>query len=510
MSAASHLSLGGVLLTLSALVPAVLAGALVCRFILREPLRVGLSRGIGVSFGLGSGLLAWCMMVLLLAGIRLTPVRVLGFVACCLVILWLVGRALPEPAAQSEDSREPALPAWRRALTWLLALVLASQFALLLAMTVLVDIIHYDTLNVWAPRALGIFVQQTFFAWPATVHGEQPQLVPLVFAWMYGWHGRVADEYVKIVSAMFVFAATLASYWALRRRRVPADVALAWCCFGVLAGSWWFSGGCHAYADVPLSVFLVVGVVMADEWAWTASWRSLAVAGIAGGLAAFTKLEGNGAWLVILAVSCLGVRMAKARGAHGRRVGLTVVVTLVGLWLLTAGLWYGAEARYGTESYGPQAHFSQLPQLRRLPVILHEAWLTVSPIARAGSRGISGALLGASWFGTLVVLLAVPFLLVPDAVRRTRAHLLALAIVALIAISLSPYFSTTYPVRVCVYQAFNRQISQIQPLLIVFFGLFFWRWLRGEGWIDPYAPGPQASGQRSAAAGGQQEGGQSG
>lgn len=481
MSVSSELCRSGLLLTVASLAVAVAAGGLLYCFLLRESALVAFGRGLGVSFALGSGLVAWSMMVLLLAGMHLTLGGVLGIVGFCLVMAWAAGRVLPNSGRTPHDNGSRPVPLWRRALALLLALVLARQFALLLMMTVLVDISHYDALHIWGPRAIGIFLNQSFFEWPATRHGEQPQLVPLMFAWTFMWHGQVADQYIKIVSASFVFAATLALYWGLRRRGVAPDWAMAWCCFGVLVGSWWFSGGCQAYADVPLSLFVIVSVILADEWAWTGSWRSLALAGIAAGMAALTKLEGNVAWVVILGMACLGGRMAKGQSRPGWRLSVIAAGLVFALWVLIAGPWYVAEAAWGSDSYATQVQFAHLPQLGRLGVVVYEAGLVISPLIRGGTKDIAGSAFTPTGFGVLFVWLAILLLIVPDAVRRTRTHLVALAILAWMAIALCPYMTTMYPVRLGIRQAFNRQMMQIQPVAVFFLGVFLHRWLGPGG-----------------------------
>jgi hypothetical protein len=164
-------------------------------------------------------------------------------------------------------------------------------------------------------------------------HPDYPLLLPGTIARVWCYAGYEAPASSAMVAATFAMCVTVLLGGAVARLKGAGPGLLA---AMVCAGSEYFvrhSAG--QYADVPLSFFLLAGVVMICQR--DPSQSQLVLAGIAAGLAAWTKNEGAIFCVMFLVASLIQPRQgySRAREAGLIILGMAPILALVVVFKLS-------------------------------------------------------------------------------------------------------------------------------------------------------------------------------
>ena len=332
---------------------------------------------LALSWGLGAALTAWSVWLLGWAGLPLSVPSVGGALVAAsglALVLARRRRSPPVPAAGPPPATEgpTARLAFGLALAGLAALTLVTA-----GLSVRGGAHASDAHAIWLLKARVVTLDGGFDGlywhdWP-DAHDRRgyPPLVSLVGAWVHLLAGRVDDGLVKLVFASFHVALLALVYDVLARHLPRWMAALATLVFAltgmtIVLTVW-------GVADLPLAFYLLAAL-----HALRLDARGAGVAGALLAAAAFTKLEGVVAALLVAALA--------AGGASGLRRALRLAAlpaVVLGLWLLflrSRGipLLVGPSAEVGTAaSFGARLAVATSGLLAHA---LRPGWLCVWPL----------------------------------------------------------------------------------------------------------------------------------
>ncbi len=416
---------------------------------------------IFLGLGIGQGLTACLAFVYLVVRGRLDRSYVLAEV---LVLLALTGavvlarRRSGPKAVRLPDAREAASPRYE----WLLAALFCVAAVIALAtIGAGMDRIPYGDWDGWAIynlRARSIYRagydwRDGFSALLSRSHPDYPLLLPLdvVRAWIYAGSESMAAP--RLIGGVFV-AATIGlvpSAIAALRGRPQAYIA------GIVLLGYAFllRHSSSQYADVPLMFFFAAAaamLVLHDELAREGSAGALTLAGLAAGLAAWTKNEGL-LFLVALVVAHFAV-VARSRGLRGYAeqlkplaAGLLPVLAIVVFFKLTLAP----------------------PNDLVTFAAKQSVWVKLTDPGRY--LAIAGELLQRAPFR--VYLLPIYAICIGSSARRTAAVAQAgLTLLLLCSGYVVVYLTTPYDLSWHIYTSMDRLLVQIWPTFVLVY--FLW------------------------------------
>jgi len=206
-----------------------------------------------------------------------------------------------------------------------------ALFLAAVALAALMPVRNVDALNHWGFAAkayhYGVGVWDPLYLDPdrGYVYGRYPVLVPVTLATTYAAMGSVEDQAAKLLFPAFYGAILLAICGAMRHERGGTGSTVVVCVLAASGIYFQFEGGAiSALADVPVSLFFLLGLIEWQRWATTGDGHHLAlwVLLLSGGAA--TKMEGQ----VLLVLALLGAAMV---GVRGRRLSpWRVIVCMAG------------------------------------------------------------------------------------------------------------------------------------------------------------------------------------
>lgn len=322
---------GGLAIALAAPVAAAFPTALWC---LRESHVRGrwfLAAALAVGLGLGTSSLtyfAWLALGLAGRGIPLPAWELPVFALLAAAFAWLHLRG-PRPA--SIPPPEPPLP--RRALIAVCAALLGVAACALTTFLLGLRVSPHGDLDAWAIwnmrarflyRAPPASWHEYFAASPEWTHPDYPLLIPGAVARCWVYAGTDTTWAPRLVAALFTASTAGLLLAALAALRSPAQALVA---VALLLGTGQFlSLGTAQYADVPLAFFLLAGVVLLALADRSGSAKPVTLAGLAAGLAAWTKNEG----VVVLAALALVRALRAWRPGDGARMRRDVIAAALG------------------------------------------------------------------------------------------------------------------------------------------------------------------------------------
>lgn len=336
----------------------------------------------------------------------------------------------------------------------LLGSVLASELLYLAVFAVGQPLQLWDGWVNWAIKARIIYrsdgvTANTLFDSSRTVtQPDYPLLVPLVEAWTFHWAGAPDDRLAGIQSVLFFAALLGICYGAVRQfgaRRMWALGVMA-----VLAALPYLNGqAMFAFADLPLAVYATMTGVYLSLWLKTRNAGALLLAAFGAGLLPWTKREG----IVLLAAFCLVLLLLYPRR---RAVWLAVAACIAAAGVLAGGWWlWVAQENVRNVTFAPLTTATLLANLPRLPnIVLLELLSVLRP----------------EW---VLILPLVVLMLVLQIRTLTRAQLLLplVVFVYLGAMSMGYAFSDFVPYQQHVVSSFDRLLTHVTLLLVVWFAI---------------------------------------
>ncbi len=341
---------------------------------------------------------------------------------------------------------------------WLLVVAFCvAGVAALGALGIEMDRIPYGEWDAWAVynlRARSIY--RSGYDWRDAFsdllyrsHPDYPLLLPLsvVRAWIYaGGESTAAPRLIGVVFTVTTTGLIFSAIAALRGRAQAciAGVVLLGYSFLILHAS-------SQYADVPLTFFFAAAVsllVLHDEIAHETATGALALAGLAAGLAAWTKNEGM-LFLIVLMVAHFAV-VARSRGLRayaGQLIPLAAGLLPALAILIFFKSTLAPPSDLVSLSVG-QSVVAKLLDPNRYFMIASELW------ERAPVR--------------LVCLLAIYGVCVGVSARRTAGVTeAALAFLLLSAGYFAVYLTTPYDLSWHLFTSMDRLLAQVWPTFVL-------------------------------------------
>jgi hypothetical protein len=376
--------------------PVVLAAMVVpmaATYLLLQPARhAGLSRVLatGLAVGIGLGLASATFFVALV----LFDGRRAGVLACDGLLL--LGSGLVWWRAGADD-RAPS-PPWSASERLLaVAVVVAAGAAALSFLANTRDLPHgrWDAWATWNLRARQL--ARAGAAWPAifprpTLHGDYPLLLPATVARLWVYAGAEPLAVPALVGAAYAGALVLVLYGAVAALRGRAQALVGALC--LLGTPLFLRVAPWQYADVPLAFNLLAAMALLalHDRASVRGQPALVWAGLATGLAAWTKNEGMMLALGIVAVR--GTMMAVRRTPDWRAVRAFATGMLSPALLV---IYFKLALAPGSRRFGraTSSMLSRLLDLDRYAVVLRGAGLEFG-------RGLLVIVLGLAVYGLLL------------------------------------------------------------------------------------------------------------
>lgn len=282
-------------------------GLLALRALVRQQRPRSRVEAVGLAFGMGIGLISLGTFYLVYAHIRLDDLTIgvflIGLLLGLIGLNWMVARRRgPREASRIEqrttvNSLEASM----------LILIFASCFLVCLD-ALSQPLLSFDARAIWGMKAKVIFSQEQIygedFLNPDRLHAKQryPLAVPLAQSFVYHVMGEADDRMGKILFPLFFLALLLVFYAELRKRFRRGYALFGTALLSTLPAFTIYANGGAAsgYSDVPLTYFYTVLALSLFRWFREKRSTDLALAGIFGVFALFTKNEGLALWGITL------------------------------------------------------------------------------------------------------------------------------------------------------------------------------------------------------------------
>lgn len=353
----------------------------------RESAELPLAELAGLGCVLGIGLTAWLLFAWSVCGGPLgrgisLSLAAVGFVIGGPVVmkrLWRRCGAASEPLPQTHDQRREA--AWCRLCQWLIGGLILLSFG----QTLMTPQHFWDERSIFSIKGLVLFedgsVRSRDLADPDFVqyHPRYPLLLPLAEQHIYALFGAADDRWSKLVFPLLYAGLVWTLAGVLLRHLAPG---VAWL-FALLTATIpvlmpYELGFLSGQADAPMACFHGVAAL----YVWDAlrqtqrdegdlhGARAALLAGLCGGLAAFTKDEG----IAFLMVDSVALLLVSAFGCSQFRRGTRTLMIVAASSALVLGTWFAHRRGLPTTtemSYLERASLSLL--LERVHVFAWEA-----------------------------------------------------------------------------------------------------------------------------------------
>jgi hypothetical protein len=205
---------------------------------------------------------------------------------------------------------------------------------------------EWDSWSIWSRKAELLFYSGSLpadvFSSSAYVfmHADYPILLPVFESIHYRAMGTIDTQAIHLQFWLLLVGFAWATlYLGLRRGSLfawlplVAAVSVAPAVHGQLL---------FAYADIPMALFLALGVLLLGEWLTTRDGRLLALAALFLAAAASTKNEGlmaaAGALVVAAVVTALGSRRSGLRALGLGAVGFAAAILPWRIWVAVQGI----------------------------------------------------------------------------------------------------------------------------------------------------------------------------
>ncbi|MGA7753418.1 MAG: glycosyltransferase family 39 protein [Candidatus Sulfotelmatobacter sp.] len=258
-----------------------------------------------LSLAAGYGLGVFSVIFLAARAIGITNLLVIDFLAFA-VLLAVYLRMRPPRTRKAEplSSEEPFGPTW-------LPKIVTAAFVIALCTAVYSSILRalvhphgdgWDAFSIWNLHARFLFRggaawREGFSPLIPWSHPDYPLLLPAAIAHFWNCLGYENQAIPSVIGLVFTFSTVgvLFSSLAILRGRTPAMLGA----LTLLATPFFIQAGTSQYADVPLSFFYLAAISLVCLHNQTSGKTSLSrprglliLAGLAAGLAAWTKNEG--------------------------------------------------------------------------------------------------------------------------------------------------------------------------------------------------------------------------
>jgi hypothetical protein len=293
------------------------------------PAPIALGAALAVGLGIGAGSVTFFLALVACNGARagvltLDCALILGAVA----FWWRSART----TRRGQHTPPVPRPARDRALAAAVAVAALAGAAAFAANTLASPHGEWDAWAIWNLRARWLF--RAGAAWRGAfgehaIHGDYPLLLPGAVARLWVYDGADTTLVPAALAAIYALALVLLLYGALAAIRGRTQGLLG--ALGLLGMPLFLTNAAWQYADIPLAYYLLAALALlaVRDHDPACGPTALAWAGVAAGLAAWTKNEG------LLVVLCL-VMVRTGSALAGRRWASAPAVWFLGGVLVPA------------------------------------------------------------------------------------------------------------------------------------------------------------------------------
>jgi len=335
--------IGAVVIDVTVVLAICALGALISFLVINNPSRLEL---FSLSFPLGAGALTWSLFVLGWIGIpfRLEIVFFIWLIAISIITI-LVRRS--QISGQTKTSLDRILKT--RKVTRLekaLFAILVIIFFVSIFISIGRSYSAYDAVAMWAPKGYGIAFEESLWGVSWGNHGFS---YPLNMHFLIGIFKLASGDILpgsKVIFPLFFISLIAGVAAFLNKRGVdPRITALSAVILATVPTI--FHHSTIGYANLPMGVYLVLGVLWGIDGIYRESKASQVLSGLLLGFAAWTIIEGG--LYVIIAVSA--IVCAKTISRRGRIYfihWLLPIIVIGGIWLI----FYKLYAASGSSAMG--------------------------------------------------------------------------------------------------------------------------------------------------------------
>ena len=304
-------------------------GALISFLVINNPSRLEL---FSLSFPLGAGALTWSLFILGWIGIpfRLEIVFFVWLISISIITVLIRRSQIRGHAKRSSDKISSI-----RKVTGLektLFAILLIIFFVSIFISIGRSYSEYDAVAMWAPKGYGIAFEESLWGARWGNHGFS---YPLNMHFLIGIFKLASDDILpgsKIIFPLFFISLIAGVVAFLNNRGVePRITALSAVILATVPTL--FVHSTIGYANLPMGVYLVIGVLWGVEGIFRESKRYLVLSGLLLGFTAWTIVEGG--LFVFIAVSA--IVCAKTISRRGRIYfihWLLPIIVIGGSWVL--------------------------------------------------------------------------------------------------------------------------------------------------------------------------------
>jgi len=370
---------------LVALAPVTLAGCLVLSTLDREGLLRPIER-LALGYGIGSGLLAWEMLVFHTAGLSFAVIGLLTPLLGASALAFLFARRRQPAESTSESRLVPASVPLQR-LEWFLISAIVLELSSTFFHAWLLPMEAYDAVSNWGLKAKAIFLEgsipESFLRNPSyeVFHPDYPLLVPLLESYIYRCVADLREASAKLVFPLFLAGCVAVLFATLRRAGQTRRSCLLFS-FLLVSVPYFSEQATNGYADVVVSFYFGAGSLYLYRWQTTGRDLFLVLSALLTACAALTKNEGlvlagiHIVWLVVVLLSRSGITYRRMLSSLGLYLCVLVVVLtpwyrfqdslgrrndVINREAITAGLNWSSLSRLGpilyhlqTQVFGPK------------------------------------------------------------------------------------------------------------------------------------------------------------
>jgi len=393
---------------------------------------------------LGAAAIPWSL--LMFAGVRSAAV----LVAADVVFFAAFAAATPALARRQEDvatSERGARPLATGAAALLLAVVASIAAASFIAGTTVFPHGEWDAWAQWNLRARFFFRGLADGSWHAAFdpvlawsHADYPPLLPAAVARIWTYAGIEATAVPTALAAIFATSIAVVAALSVARARGAARGCLA--AAAILATPSFVRWAPSQEADIVIAFYMLAAFVLWQEERWM-------LAGLAAGLAAWTKNEGLAFLVLFLAIAAVAAIRAGRLPALARLVAGAIPAMLAIAWFKHA--------------VAPPSYFVVGQTVSQMLARVADPG-RAQFVARALGRELW--LNGGSLVGVLPIVAAFGAI---RGIRRdasTAARWGAVAVVAMAGVYFAAYLATPLDVAWQVQTSMDRLVLQVVPLAV--------------------------------------------
>jgi hypothetical protein len=315
-----------------------LLGIMVTTRLLKRPTYFEL---LSLSFPLGAGLLTWILFILSWA---FMPIRLSTILLVWLILIsgFLLLKVIHQPVGGTVSPLTTEFDHHRQDVVLKVSVaVICVIFLTSVFLSIGGSYFSYDAISMWAPKGYGIALEES--VWGAKL-GSHDFAYPLNIHFIIGifkiFSGDILPGSKVIFSLFFISLLFGVMGFALRRGVQPRLMVILLVVLATVPTL--FRHSTIGYANLPMGVYLVLGVLWGIDGIFSENKSSQVLSGLLFGLTIWTIVEG-GFFVIAAIIGLVGARFITRKGRIYPLHWFLPIVLIGGSWVIFYKL-YGAQS----------------------------------------------------------------------------------------------------------------------------------------------------------------------